>query len=490
MKKINIITLITALILSLGLYTQQTNATQLPQPIVNFVKSKYPDATIRFDGLIELSDHTMYLPVLPLTYAKTETPTGIIKTIPANTDFTKKPDMILFANNLALLKLVTINNMLTVNYSPEIPLNVKLGLLPQDLIVPRGLALPTELKVIMGNLRIAIIPKKDKDDLVFFGNPESKNNKNVTFSKKKNNGKNLSELDCIKHKAVYAANFKENLINLIDSDTGRINKTMKLPSIPSNIALTHDCRYLLVTSSALNKLYVIDTISEIFLKEIEVGKYPKSILIPEHSNKAYIANRFSSSISEIELDNMILNKEINIIGNPENLTFNENNKNILYNDTISGNIYTLDINSGISKKIAQVDNISKINISDYYLFVLSRTSNELLVYDLKTNERIAKIQVGEKPVDIQIPENKKHVYLLSAGSDELNIINTDELKIKNTIKLNSGGFPGSMTILDREKKILITNHDAYELIIFDMIKENITGRIPTSKTVSFLQISK
>ena len=490
MKNFRIILAILALTCCISLCNAPANATQLPQPIVEYLKSKYPNVEIRFDGLIELPDHTIYLPVSPLTYGKVENPAAVVKTIPAKTDFIKRPDMILFANNLALLKVVRVNNELTVNYSPEIPLSVKLGLLPQDLIVPHGLILPMELKVILGNLKIALKPKKDEDDLVFYGEPAPKKTTKVNIITRKNGSKGIPELDCIKNKVLYVSSFKDNKINMIDSLTGRIDKTMKLPSVPSNMVLTQNGRYLLVPSMSLNKIFVIDTFTNIFLKDIEVGKLPTSILLPVISQKAYVANKLSSSISEIDLENMLLTRNINVIGNPDNLTSIEGSENIFYNDSNSGKIYILNPNSGISTIVTKADNISKIAQSGKYLFILSRSNNELIVYDFKNNTEQARIKVGEKPVDIQILDKRKEIYILAGGSVEINIIDMNEFKLKKNIALNSGGFPGKITVIERENKVLITNQDSYQIIIYDMNKEKILGNIPIEKNISFLQISK
>lgn len=492
MKKIILIIFFLAVFFTVAV--NSAGATQLPQPIIDFIKSKYPDVAVRFDGLIELPDHTIYLPVTPLTYGKSETPAAVIQTIPANTDFTKRPDMILFADNLALLKIIKTDNELTVNYSPQIPLCVKLGLLPQDLIVPKGLVLPTELKVILGDLKIAIKEKKDEDDLVFFGETPKSAEKKVNIITKKATAKKEivkypTELEFLRDKVLYAANFKENKINIIDSATGRINKSMKLPAIPSNMVLTPDQRYLFIPSMASNKVFVIDTYSNLFLKDFEVGRYPSSILMIKDCKKAYIANKLSSSISEIDLNDMALKKEINVSGNPDNLVSDKDGQNIFYNDANSNNIYVLNLKTGISKIVTKVDNISKIAQNGDYLYVLSRLNGELVVFDLTKNAVTTKVKVGEKPVDIQILSKTGKIYVLSAGSDELNIIDMKDFKITNTISLKSGGFPGGITILEDRNKAMITNEESFQTVIFDMKKETITGYLPISKNVSFLQIS-
>ena len=56
---------------------------ELPKEVTNFVKTNFPNASIRFDGLIEMPDGTKYLPVLPLNYADVNNPAEIIQTIHA-----------------------------------------------------------------------------------------------------------------------------------------------------------------------------------------------------------------------------------------------------------------------------------------------------------------------------------------------------------------------------------------------------------------------
>lgn len=489
MKNYKTISVISVLLWCMCFNTGFASATQLPQEITDFIKEKYPEAGIRFDGLVELPDHTSYLPVMPLIYKKSEEPAKVVQTIPADTDFKQKPDMLLFSNNLALLKILKINDELTVKYSGDIPLSVKLGILPQDLIVPHGLILPTELKVILGNLKIPLKPKKDQDDIVFFGDTYEKNEKKVNLiNENENDSVICPELKCLKNKVLYTSTFKENFINIINSQTGRITGNLKLPSNPSDMVLTENGRYLLVSSMSTNKIFIIDTYNNSLVKDIESGKLPSSILIPKGSDKAYTANKLSSTVSIIGLTDMALKKTLKVNGSPDNLAFL--NENIYYNDTDSGNVYALNPDDEISTLITNVKNISAMKIYKNHLLMLSRSEGELVVFDLNENKELARIKIGEKPTDIQLSEKKGEIYVLSAGSDELNIIDLKEFKIQKTVSLNSGGFPGKIILIENENKALITNNDSYQIAVFDMKKQEIIGHMPISKNVSFLQISK
>jgi len=488
MKNIRLSVIITALMFCLCLFISSAQATQLPDANIAFLKSKFPNAEVRFDGLIELSDHTMYLPVLPLAYANTQNPSAVIKTIPANTDFSKKPDMILFANNLALLKVVKYGkDQITVNYSQEIPLSVKLGILPQDLIVPKGLILPTELKIIMGNLKIAVKQKKDEDDLVFFGEP--KQTSNVDFTVRKTPTPS-PDFDFVKNKGVFTASFKDNKINIIDIKTGNIYKTMKLPTIPSNMVLTPNGRYLIISSSKLNKIFIIDTFTNLFLKDIEVGQFPKSIVMSDNSEKAFVANKGSSTISEIKLNDMIVSQSIPVNGRPDNLSKSDDNDTIFYNDEISGNVYSLNTKTQLSTKITQANGVSKILKYKDFLYILSRSSNEIKVFDLKNNAEITNIKVGEKPVDMAISTKKEALYILSAGNNEINVIDIKDNKEIQTIPLTSEGFPGSITIMEKDSKAIITYYNLPQMDAINLEKATVAGSIPVTKIISFLQVLK
>ena len=129
----------------------------IPKPIADFLKAKYPKINIRFDGFVEIPDGTQYLPVFPLDLLDVPNPTYIVMTIPAKIDITAKPDLILFADNFAFFKIIREpGEPPTLLSSNKIPLVVKMGILPQDLIVPKGLELPPELRVLLGDFKIPI----------------------------------------------------------------------------------------------------------------------------------------------------------------------------------------------------------------------------------------------------------------------------------------------------------------------------------------------
>ena len=139
---------IKSLLLSLLIFfvaSLSVEASQLPKELRNFLVSQKKVPSIRFDAVVVYSDDVMYLPVYPANPVEVEK-VQIVKTYPANQSMDKLPDMVLFNNNMSLLKIVrTSAGSLSVKEIPELPTEIKTGLLPQDLMVPRGLVFPENL---------------------------------------------------------------------------------------------------------------------------------------------------------------------------------------------------------------------------------------------------------------------------------------------------------------------------------------------------------
>ena len=149
MKKL-MIALLTAVSVSSAVY-----ATQLPQELKTYVEKSFPKTDFRFDGVIILPDNTIYIPLIPAKF-DTEKSFTVKSTIPSAKSFSQKPDAIIFDNDYVLLRVITDANgkkSLVKLQNPQIELRT--GLLPQDMLVPKNLSIPGNLKNIIGNLEIS-----------------------------------------------------------------------------------------------------------------------------------------------------------------------------------------------------------------------------------------------------------------------------------------------------------------------------------------------
>jgi len=464
--------------------------TEIPKPIADFINHSFPKSSIRFDGLVELPDGTQYIPVIPVNYADVENPASIIQTIPAKASFTSKPDLILFANNFSLLKIIkkpgAVPTLLSNN---AIPLTVKLGILPQDFVVPENFVVPYDLKIIIGDLKITV--NETANQSFYFAKNNSSGNAKLVGKIKKSDSKQVApELKDLTNKLFYVSNFRSNKINIVNPQTGRSKKDIILSSIPYNIKTTEDGRYILASCVSTNKISIIDTYNTNYVRDINVGNFPSSIVVAPGTNIAYVANRDSSTISVINLRTMELIKNIPITGMPVNLIMAQDNNRLYYSDLVTGSIYEIDLNDiDTINLITQADNISKICQYGDNLYILSRTDDSLTVYSLTDNKQVKKIDVGSKPVDIKILPFSGKIYVLSAGANTLSIINMNSLEISKTVTLKNG-FPSGINIMAKAGKALIFNQNSNEITIFDLNQEQIIGYLPVNAQISALIVSE
>ena len=117
-------------------------AAKLPEEVQNYINKTVPGTDIRFDGVVILPDNTVYLPLFPSLFSDI-TKLKVKESFPANKELNQKPDIIIFNNDFVLMKVISDGNgHKTVLHQTIPPLQVRTGLLPQDMLVPSGLILP------------------------------------------------------------------------------------------------------------------------------------------------------------------------------------------------------------------------------------------------------------------------------------------------------------------------------------------------------------
>lgn len=153
-----------ALLIGLAALSGKALATDLPPLMQQWVLEKDPEAQIRFDGMVLFANGERYVPVLPYikppsgsarAVAMADPPTRVDAVDPAALGDGPRvyPDLVQFDHGWFLLRLVpTESGRLVLPIRDTYPIALKAGVLPQDLVMPPNLLIPTELRVLLGEL--------------------------------------------------------------------------------------------------------------------------------------------------------------------------------------------------------------------------------------------------------------------------------------------------------------------------------------------------
>lgn len=441
-------------------------AAKIPEDVKNIVKKDFPKADFRFDGVIILPNQTIYLPLYPALVKKNED-IKIKTTYPENTPMAKMPDIVIFDNDYVLMKVLNTNDgKKTVLYQANPPIEVKTGLLPQDMLVPRGLSIPDNIKGIIGNLEIATIEDKGlrvESDLSSPIKPVAIKTTADLFS---------GNLPQLKNKTLYIATCYSKNIHVVNGENREPDYALSQKAVPIDMKAVGDDKFLLVTTFAKSYVNVISLADEAVIKQIELATQPNEIIIDEKNKKAYISSSEASCIYVIDLETMLLKQKIKINGMCERLVLCDDAKKLIYFDKKSNEVFCVELDNDYKiTDIGMFPNVSKIAFEGNKVYLTSRTKNRLAIIDYATLCLIKEIPVAAKPIDMYAYND--NLYILGAEENVVQVLDIVSDSITDTVYLNTHGFSTKIYPLKSTNLAIITDTKAGKYSIFDFDKNKV-----------------
>ncbi len=446
-----------------------TFAVQVPQEVQDFVIQTFPDTNFRFDGAIILPDNTMYLPVFP---SKTENVENVsIKSVyPLNTTLKQKPDMIILNNRYSLLKVININGRKTVLNMTNPPEELQSGLLPQDILLPKGLVIPETLKGIIGDIDVSIA----QDTGLRVNNARSAGSKRTV------------PIEQLNGKSFYIAPGVNKNIQIVNSNSKVPTYGLEQDFIINDLK-GWDGKYLLVTYFDSNIINIISLMDEKVIKTVHFNSTPEQILIDKDKKTAYISSGEDSSIYVFSLETMTLKRQLKINGKCEKLTLSSDGSKIFYVDRNTNTIWSVELdNNYLLKSIGIFPNISEIAYVNGKIYVISRTKNRLAIVDYNTLQLIKELEVCEKPVDLYV--SGEELYILGAADNILEVLDTTTDTITDKLYLNTNSFATNITPIENTEMLMITNARAGMYTVIDFVTKDIVKTSPLDVPVRSIVI--
>lgn len=474
MKKIILILLV------LIMTTAGAFAAKVPDNVKMVIKKDFAHADFRFDGLVTLPDGTLYLPLYPALIKKPET-LEVKSTLPEGKTMSDKPDVVILNNDFVLLKVITDQKgRKTVLNMKEPPIEVRTGLLPQDMLVPTGLIIPDNIKGIIGNLQIPTA-----QDAGLKVKPEAfLDRKTVkTASVEKNL---VSKVAQLQNKTLYIATCYSKNIQVVQGEASEPEYALLQKAIPIDIKATPDEKFLLVTTYTKTFVDVISLSDERIIKQIDLTTQGEEILIDKTKNKAYVSSSAISSIYVIDLNTMTLKQKIKVKGMCERLYLSDDGTKLFYADKKTNDVWAIELDNQFAiKNIGNFPNVSKISFAQGKIYITSRTKNRLAIVDYVTLSLIKEIDIEAKPIDMLV--YKDNLYVLSAQNNIVQVVSVIDDEITDSINLNTKGFSTKIYQVKNTNIAIVTDTkvDKYSVLDLDkkqVIKTNIL-EIPVSEMV-------
>ncbi len=534
---------IKSLIISLIIFltmAMNAQATQLPKDLKDYLLSQKKVPSIRYDGVVVYNSNVMYIPILP-AYPQEVDKIQIVKTYPQNQKLDNFPDMILFNNNLALLKVIRVGeDTLTVRDIPEFPIEVKTGVIPQDLMVPRGLVLPESLAGVLGDVSVPLLGSAKTATFI-----TGRKIAPLPTGKRNADTKNYSIPSALKDKLFFVNNFQTEYIQVYSASVTEPLYSLKTTGVIKDIKPVLGGKYLLAASQNKKNIDVIDVDNEYVSKHIDLTAVPSEIAVDPVDNKAYVASTADESLFVIDLTTMTMKEKIQLAGSPQRLSISSDGSMLAYLDMKTSNIYVLDLKNGYENKlITNYPNTTKLILKNNLIYMIARTSPKfrMVEFDLFQDNTVSKtkkekkqnklrkeenkkdnadmvtsdlftvyddidededsesdlvqngkmystsikdVNIGTKPVDMY--EYNKKIYVLCAGDNTVYTIDPKQDKLTGT-KLPVEGFSKSFTPITGSSLAVITNMGDLKYVVYDMDKEKAIQTLPISEYINSITI--
>jgi|AGTN01.2.fsa_nt_gi 40-residue YVTN family beta-propeller repeat len=441
-----------AVLTFLSLDCQQAQATRLPDPLKEVLKTTFPQSNIRLDGVVQTKDGALFLPLIPKDKVKSP------KVVLAGQLPVRNPTLYLFDNGWAFLKAVDISGKKVLSLPDGLPVaevnRLKTSHLPGDLIVPDKLLVVEVLKPCIGDLQIGVLtpagtakPATTAASATSTASPQS-----APAAQAQPSGP------------------VSGLIAVTSPATGKISlmgdqmeKIAELPTdgTPGGMACANG--KIFVADQSKHRILIIDPIRKEFIGQIDLpaGSSPKGLAAHPNGKLLYVAECTTNNIGVVELATEKVLVHTRVAPGPTKIAITPNTYTLLAINSPSGQVSFL---STLNQKLMGVIKVGNmptdiaITKNSRAAFISNRGSNTVSVIDVAQRRVINTLATGEGPTGIVLSADDRMLFVANAKANSISVIDLIHMKKVQDVSLPIDvEFPPDMMLLPDGKHLLVTS---------------------------------
>lgn len=412
-------------------------ATKVPAELKAAIKEKFPQAQLRIDAMIQESDGTLYVPVLPLSSTKNFSGQRVTAT------FSNK-ELVLFSNGWIFLKLQKSNNKLTLELPNNLPESVLRSLyqgsLPSDLLIPQNMAVSGKLKPLAKDLSVEIL----KD-----GVPP------VIAEEK---------LDMNSDEKLYLASPKSGKIYVLSKNFDKLSE-VATDGTPACLVWFKDKLYVADQSKSMVVVYEPNTMKWDTFIEFPVGASVRSLAVSPKGDRIYVCESATSTIATVDLSTKKVIQRTKVLNSPGDIAITPDGYSLI----VSSGTGHVSFISTLTNKVVGVVSVGKmpsnvvLSKKHKLVFVANRVSNTVSVIDITQRKLITNLSVGEGPTGLALDANEEKLFVANAKDNNLSIFVITQAASNKFDKLDTISlpldveFPGCLVLTADQNHLLVTS---------------------------------
>lgn len=279
---------------------------------------------------------------------------------------------------------------------------------------------------------------------------------------------------------VWVANMKGANVQIIDTDSNEVVKTIPTGAGAHNVTFSPDGKLAFIANLGTNSITIIDAVSKKKLADVVADTKAHDVAVSPDGKIAISCNVGAGNVTFIDVASK---KAIHTMPTGKKAitaVFSPGGRKVYVVNAGDANISVIDMNTRqVSKTLTGAKGAMAIKpTDDWGLFWLTApVDNKLLLMNPRTGSVEAEIDVPGEPHGLVISPDGKTVYVGQRGLNQIAMIDTASRNIVKTTPL--GQRPDMMAISSDGKTVYVAIRDENKLAVVSASDLSLTTKIGT-----------
>jgi YVTN family beta-propeller protein len=188
--------------------------------------------------------------------------------------------------------------------------------------------------------------------------------------------------------------FDESFLYRIDTEQLRVDRAVRVGSVPKVVAVTPDNRLALVSNWCGGSVSVVDLDAAKEVRRIKVGRYPRGIVVEQGGRRAFVAVMGSYDIAVMDLADFRVSWLRGIGRSPRHLVLDPGGR---------------------------------------FLYASLNGDGKVVKVDLTSGKVVSAVATGAAPRSMAVSPDGRYLYVANYESNTLSKIRTDVLRVVQTV---------------------------------------------------------
>ncbi len=206
--------------------------------------------------------------------------------------------------------------------------------------------------------------------------------------------------------------YDNSFVYKINTTTYEIEQVVQVGAVPKYVAVTPDNSRVLVTNWSSGDLSVIDTKLNKEIKRVDLGRFPRGIVVDKYGEFAYVAIMGDTKIAKLNLEDYSIQWLEHIGRNPRHLCLSPDNQFLYVSLNGEGKIAKIKLSDMSLTKTStgRLPRSMEISADGRFLYVVNYGSNELAKVETEDMTVVTKAKTKSKPIGVTVDDAKNNVW--------------------------------------------------------------------------------